>query len=810
MANELPIDIIVRSDAAEQKARAFDARLDAIEGSATGANAAIAGMVNQAEKLNTAGGNNRIGAQLGEVSNNATRAAGGLNQAKDAKVRFIREGGDVGQVAKGLDDTATGAERAAVQVGALESRMLAFAAVAGPALAAGLITGIVRQGDEFARLEDRIRRATAATGDYVVVRDELFDVAFATGGAVETQLQLFEAINRSRGELGASTEDINAVTRAISQLGVISGASQVATQNALRQLSQALSADVTRAEEFNSILENTPALAFEIAVGMNTTVGALQAAVREGNVLSKDVFQALLNRSQEVGDEFEKLPIRMNRAFSQVGAVVGETFNFIDQEIGRALGVDRTSGLLAGFLEAMAGGFRVFLNNARAVSEAQNNVNFRLEEARKRVDALQASTDRARGTSRAGLQAQLDAAKAAVKAIETEIASNQRAADVAALKAKIQGEDIAQAQTQIEQDRIRDEALKEREKRERSLFSIRSQLADADERLVLAAERRASIIIDNTDPGSEERARLLQESEDKLNRDREALRLQSHERMLRDEDEFARRLLERDLKRLQDQRDTAEQELALQRENELRRLEGLQEVSSLREAQELADIQHHEDQKFAIQIRSAGQFRGLLIDLKKFEESNAQERASIALGLGAQIAGALASTSKTAFQIQKAFAIAQAVVDGKAAVVGAYKIGASIGGPPVGAAFAAAAGLAVGAQIAGIASTQFNGGAGGSSGSFSAGSIGSSGAGLVIPEAPEVASDTADGVAAVTGPTTIVLQVQGDVFTQDSNEFGERVAPAIAAALRDEISEGDLTLTPARSRNALDLAAGGN
>ena len=80
------------------------------------------------------------------------------------------------------------------------------------------------------------------------------------------------------------------------------------------------------------------------------------------------------------------------------------------------------------------------------------------------------------------------------------------------------------------------------------------------------------------------------------------------------------------------------------------------------------------------------------------------------------IMAATNSHSKGMFKIMKAFAIAQAVVDGKAAAVGAYKIGASIGGPPLGAAFAAAAVAATGAQIAKINATQMAAGGGSAAG----------------------------------------------------------------------------------------------
>lgn len=95
------------------------------------------------------------------------------------------------------------------------------------------------------------------------------------------------------------------------------------------------------------------------------------------------------------------------------------------------------------------------------------------------------------------------------------------------------------------------------------------------------------------------------------------------------------------------------------------------------------------------------------------------------------ILNSLSEHSKAAFNIQKGLAIASATIDAYKAITGAYKVGASIGGPPLGAAFAAAAGAAQFATIAKIVGTQFNGGQGsaGGGGSASAGGGGSAAAG---------------------------------------------------------------------------------
>lgn len=81
-----------------------------------------------------------------------------------------------------------------------------------------------------------------------------------------------------------------------------------------------------------------------------------------------------------------------------------------------------------------------------------------------------------------------------------------------------------------------------------------------------------------------------------------------------------------------------------------------------------------------------------------------------ALGGAFKNLSALMNTeSRKMFEVGKAAAIAGALVDAYAAVTGAYKVGSKIGGPPLGAAYAAAAGVAQAVNIANIAKQKMGG-----------------------------------------------------------------------------------------------------
>lgn len=94
----------------------------------------------------------------------------------------------------------------------------------------------------------------------------------------------------------------------------------------------------------------------------------------------------------------------------------------------------------------------------------------------------------------------------------------------------------------------------------------------------------------------------------------------------------------------------------------------------------------------------------------RIAEAEAKSRSSVMSGMMTNLSQLMNTGSKKMFAIGKAAAVAQALIAGKEAVVNSYNAGSRIGGPPVGAAFAATAAVATAAQINQIRSQSFGGG----------------------------------------------------------------------------------------------------
>lgn len=236
--------------------------------------------------------------------------------------------GDAPVIKRNLDEISAKGDKATGQMDRFDKKLQTTSRSAGAlagamkALVAAIgVREISRAVDQFTLLEARIKNSTRSTDEFKRSMQGLVALSTQTGASFEAAVEVFQRISFVRDEISATADEMLLFTGLVQKLGVTSG---VATQNlnaGLRQLGQGLSSGILRAEEFNSILENIPAVAVTIAKELGVTTGQLRNLVIDGQVLSKDVFTAILNQSQDINKQFEKFPMTIGRAFN--AAVLG-------------------------------------------------------------------------------------------------------------------------------------------------------------------------------------------------------------------------------------------------------------------------------------------------------------------------------------------------------------------------------------------------------------------------------------------------------------------------------------------------------
>lgn len=260
---------------------------------------------------------------------------------RDAITQMKRMGSETARTGKQ-------AKSAAPEVNALGRTIGNLARGAAAYLSLRTAVRLLEVADSYNVLQQRIKTATKATGDYNQVSSQLYQLSRANGVALADTVSLFQNLARTAPELNATNEQMIELTNLVQQLGIIGGSTNAQLSAGLLQFSQGLAAGVFRAEEFNSIIENLPEVANRIAKGMGLTVGQLRGAVIEGKVLSKDVFNSLLSQSGEIGTEFENIPTSMQRAGESLTASISRFVGLVDQQV-------RATERAVSALEASAG-----------------------------------------------------------------------------------------------------------------------------------------------------------------------------------------------------------------------------------------------------------------------------------------------------------------------------------------------------------------------------------------------------------------------------------------------------------------------
>lgn len=191
----------------------------------------------------------------------------------------------------------------------------------------------------------------------------LADIANRTRTPLEATADLYRKISVAGKELGANQQSIARFTENVGLALAASGGNAQSAEGALLQLSQAMAGGVVRAEEFNSILEGAYPIAMAAAAGIDEaggSVGRLRKMVVEGEVSSREFFDAILSQSDALEAAFANtLP-----TISQATTVLGNNFTMLVGQIDSTTGA---SAAVANAILAVANGMSYLTENMDTV-----------------------------------------------------------------------------------------------------------------------------------------------------------------------------------------------------------------------------------------------------------------------------------------------------------------------------------------------------------------------------------------------------------------------------------------------------------
>ncbi|UCS82850.1 tail tape measure protein [Yersinia phage vB_YenS_P400] len=193
---------------------------------------------------------------------------------------------------------------------------------------------IIGIADAFTTLQARIARLSPDLNAAKQTFSELITIAQTTGSSVSDTAKLWESLTSSLKEMGATNPQILGLTETLQKIGTIGGSSAEEMSNALRQFGQSISGGIVRAEEFNSIVENMPELARQIAKGMGIPFNELRQQMLAGKITAEQALQAIQSQSSTVSAEFDKMPVSVERAANAFETELSRAIYQLDKTIG--------------------------------------------------------------------------------------------------------------------------------------------------------------------------------------------------------------------------------------------------------------------------------------------------------------------------------------------------------------------------------------------------------------------------------------------------------------------------------------------
>ncbi|AEN65395.1 phage tape measure protein [Enterobacter soli] len=246
-----------------------------------------------------------------------------------------------GKANKSLDSIGNSATNAAKKMDELQTNINRVAGAIAASLVVDWGKAFLVAADNMSQLNARIERLTGSAAAASQTMQALMRISSAMGGSLQDTAKLWETLSTALRDTGATNGQIIQLTETLQKIGRIGGSSSEEMANALRQFGQSISSGTVRAEEFNSILEQMPELARQIAAGMGVSIGELRQLMLDGKLTAEDALNAIQKQTGSVNAEFEKLP----RTLSQANTALTNSFLSMIDSVNQATGA--STGLVA-------------------------------------------------------------------------------------------------------------------------------------------------------------------------------------------------------------------------------------------------------------------------------------------------------------------------------------------------------------------------------------------------------------------------------------------------------------------------------
>ncbi|EKT1593194.1 tape measure protein [Escherichia coli] len=243
------------------------------------------------------------------------------------------------QADQAFDTIERGAKRADRQVNTLKTSIKSLTRVIHLLIAAEAVRQFIDMAEQAKQLRVKIKMLTGDAESANRVFDGLKSIAHQTGQSIKDTTDLWQGLAISLKNTSATEGQVLNLVSTIQKMGALGGASAEQMSNSMRQFRQAIDGGVLRAEEFNSLLENTPTIVQTMAKQMGLSMGEFRAQMLDGKITAERMVNAIQAATKETNEQFEQLPRTSGNAFNSLKIEVMGLVEKLDDLLGVSDGI---------------------------------------------------------------------------------------------------------------------------------------------------------------------------------------------------------------------------------------------------------------------------------------------------------------------------------------------------------------------------------------------------------------------------------------------------------------------------------------
>ncbi|MDG6894515.1 tape measure protein [Volucribacter amazonae] len=197
-----------------------------------------------------------------------------------------------------------------------------------------IVKSALAQADSYTELRNKMALVTESATAQSQALANVFDISMRTAQSVEATSSVYQTFAQNAKQLGLNQADVANLTETVSKAVAISGASTATASNALIQFSQSLLMGKLKAQEFNSLMTQTPAVIQAIANGLGLTTAQLKAMVDKGEISAEKMIEGLRKAKTSVDELHRQTALTVNGAFGNLSTAMTKFVGEVDQAHG--------------------------------------------------------------------------------------------------------------------------------------------------------------------------------------------------------------------------------------------------------------------------------------------------------------------------------------------------------------------------------------------------------------------------------------------------------------------------------------------